>query len=101
MEGDWWVPVRRTHPTPLTRSREAIDEAVTLFRHAGNTPYLLMSLQDAVIARLMLAGPGVGLDADELMGLIDEGLGLARSMEDEEAVEFFTDIKRKLSEGGE
>jgi hypothetical protein len=85
----------------LTRSREVIDEAVALFREAGNTPYLLMSLQDAVVARVMLARAGAGVDAEELMGLVDEGLGLGRSMEDEGAVEFFSGVKRKLSEGGE
>ena len=71
-----------------------------LFRHAGNTPHLLMSLQDAVIARLLQAQAGAGLDPEELMQLIDEGLSLATSMQNEQATEFFTDLKRQLTEGG-
>jgi len=84
----------------LLLSREAIDEAVTLFRDAGNIPHLLISLQDAVIARLLQAAPGVGVDVEELAALIEEGLELATSMENEQAIEFFRDNKRKLSEGG-
>ncbi|MCK4873921.1 MAG: hypothetical protein KAS72_14465 [Phycisphaerales bacterium] len=84
----------------LTLSQEAIDEAVGLFRHAGNTPHLLLALQDAVIARLLQAQAGVGLDSEELMKLIDEGFALAKSMEDEKRVAFFGDLKRKLTEGG-
>lgn len=71
-----------------------------LFRDAGNAPYLLIALQDAVIVRLLQAQGGAGLDAEELMKLIDEGLSLATSMQNEQATEFFTDLKRQLTEGG-
>ncbi|HET6493831.1 MAG TPA: hypothetical protein VFH61_00515 [Thermoleophilia bacterium] len=85
----------------LKLSREAIDEGVELFRHAGNTPYLLIALQEAVTGRLLLAGAGAGLDVDETMELIDEGLALAKSMEDQQAIDFFVRHKRMLTEGAE
>ena len=49
----------------------------------------------------MQAKGGVGPDANELMDLIDEGLGLARSMENEKAIGFFSDVKRKLGSIGD
>ena len=85
----------------LKLAREAIDEAVELSNHTGNMPHLLLSLQDAVDVRLLEAQASGKLDADELMELIDEGLDLAKSLEEEQAIEYFTDLKHKLSEGGE
>ena len=40
----------------------------------------------------------VGPDVAQLGQLVDEGLALAKSMEDEQALDFFTNIKRKLGE---
>lgn len=40
------------------------------------------------------------VEVGELAGLVEEGLELATSMENEPAVEFFRGMKRKLGEGG-
>lgn len=84
----------------LSLSREAISEAVALFREAGNTSQLLLAYEYAVTARLEQLPIGGEVDVEELMGFIEEGLTLAQSMEDEEMTAFFTDVKRKLTEGG-
>ena len=81
----------------LMLSREAIDESVALFREAGNTPYLLLALQEAVVSRALQVQAGIGVDREEWMVLIEEGLVLARSMEDEQAVGFFTNAKRAVA----
>lgn len=82
----------------LTLAREAIDEAVTLFRDAGNAPHQLIVFQEAVATRLLLAQSGVAPDPSELLNLIDEGLTLATSLRNDAAIDFFTTQKRNLTD---
>jgi predicted RNA-binding protein YlxR (DUF448 family) len=80
------------HPkrlTDLRDSHDAIAEALRLFRASGDMRVSLMSLQDLVIACVLLANAGEAVDETNVRRLCEEGRQLAQSMEDHERTTFF------------
>jgi hypothetical protein len=82
--------------TDLRNSRDAIEEATGLLRVSGNMRFLLMSLQDLVIAYLLLANAGDSLNVNLVALLCDEGKQLAHSMELHDRIEFFDHVLNQL-----
>ena len=58
-----------------------------------------MALQDNVDAHMFLAQATHELDADKVVAICDEGIGLAEKMEDTGALQFFKDNEEKLTTG--
>jgi hypothetical protein len=83
----------------LVRSWEAVQEAVTLLREVGERRYFLLSLHDAAVTALLLAGDEEAVDLSELQALCGEGMRLAEALEDEEKADFFLKVERELTSG--
>jgi tetratricopeptide (TPR) repeat protein len=80
----------------LQVSRGAIRESVALFRETGDTPRLMASIRDLVIAEMLLYQAGEPVDAAAVRPVCMEGRNLAEALGDEEAVAFFEKVLEQL-----
>jgi predicted RNA-binding protein YlxR (DUF448 family) len=76
----------------LRASRDAIMEASRLFTVSGDTRFMLMSLEDQVIAHLLLLDAGDSVDEATVRQLCSQGKRLAQSMEDIDKINFFDEV---------
>lgn len=73
----------------LRASYDAIEESVQLFRVSGNMPYFLVSLQELIVAHILLAQVSDPVDSEAAYKVCVEGREIASSMNDREKLDFF------------
>ena len=82
--------------TWLRRALESIEGAVERFRMVGIARYLILALRDDVISHLQLAECTEELDRDGVLALCVEGEVRCKTMEDEDGLAFFRQVRETL-----